>query len=504
VTMNITHDGRGNVYKIDHSGLSRKLELDDREVQLFQTLIPTGYWLVPSLLEKCGIQARSIGSYKAENTEKEIERVELQFGPDGETKARMHIDKESGLPIRGVIRAFGTSEIWEFSEYSDITELKMKLSTTYTLANTMGEAEIKITAANSKAIGESVFKYPPQDTSSATPNTPALSSLVRFTPAEPSLTPLDTTFEGEGGPISVSVTYGGHMLVPVQIGGVDAGMFLLDTGCGGLVLNQKTASLLGLSQFGEVYASVIGGTLKTSMALAKDMQVGPMTVKKPLFAVTDLRGLLENYDVAGILGYDFFRRAVVSGEIPEIFGDDPKMALWDPAQYYPITPPNEEPMEFQPLQFLEDTPYVKANLWSADDSLRERVSQQLLMLDVGAGDSSCIITDTTVRNLNLGSSLEAGAGVAALSGGKVESNNFVLGGLQICGQTFERKPARSINSEDLNLSKRASGAVCAKILSGCRFVIDYPRKRVGLKIIPKTFGDQIRGIFDLLYGDIMK
>mmetsp|Transcript_18439 Transcript_18439/g.29989 ORF Transcript_18439/g.29989 Transcript_18439/m.29989 type:complete len:678 (-) Transcript_18439:148-2181(-) len=487
IATNYTHDGQGNIYKIDYSGLSREVELDDREALLFQTLIPTGYWLLPSILKMFKI--RSVGSYLLDDASSntEVERIELQLGDGGEVMARMHINKESGLPIRGVMRAFGVSETWEFKDYKQVEGLGgMQIPVTYRVTNSMGEAEVEIADADVLL---------PQATDQETKD-----SAKRFTPIEQPLTPTDTFFEGEGGGVEVVQTFGGHLLVPVTIGGADAGMFLLDTGCGGLVLNEKTASLLGLSQFGEVYASVIGGTVKTSMALAKNMRIGPMTVTNPLFAVMDLRGLLENYEVSGILGYDFFRRTVISGEVPEIFGEDARLALWDPQQYYPVAPPGEDPMQFQELQFLEDVPHIKTRLWAADDTLRSRVGEELLMLDIGAGESSCIFADTTVRRLGLGYSLEAGAGVSALSGGKVEADNFVLGGLEMCGQNFERKPSRSINSEELNLSKRAGGAVCAKILSGCRFVVDYSRKRFGIKIKPKTFGDQVKGFLDLLYG----
>jgi len=142
------------------------------------------------------------------------------------------------------------------------------------------------------------------------------------------------------------------------------------------------------------------------MCRANHMTVGPMTINNPLFACMDLSGLLENYDVSGILGYDFFRRAVISGSVPEIFGEEPSLSLWDPKQYYPITPPGEEPMVFDPLVFLEDTPHIESKIWAADDVLKERVSRELLMLDIGAGESAAIFSDSTVRQNRLGAGLE--------------------------------------------------------------------------------------------------
>jgi len=490
ITTNFTHDGFGGVWKTDHSGLERELELDDREQQLFSCLLPTGYWLLPEVQQL--LDVKKIDSYTKQNgvgRDQKVLRLELSLcrsvlGSEPTVVGRVHIDAETGLVIRSVIRAFGVSEIWDYQQYEK--KEGMMLSLTQKKVDGMGNAEIKINKVTLTAP-----QQPQQETSSS--HTPPSSIPLR---------PSDTTFVGEGGGVEVVVTYGGHLLVPVFIGGQKAGMFLLDSGCGGLVLDQRTSAILGLSQFGEMYASVIGGTVKSSMAQAQNMEIGPMTITNPLFAVMDLSGLLENYEVAGILGYDFFRRTVISGYVPEIFGEEPALALWDPETYEPVTPEGETPMDFADLTFLEDVPHLQADIWAANDRLRSRQSRQMLMLDIGAGETSCILADNTVRNLGLGGSLEAGAGVAALSGGKVEADNFILGGLEVCSQTFERKPSRSINTEELNLSKRAAGAVCAKILSGCRFVVDYPRKRFGIKVMPKTFQDRIKGFFDLLYGPV--
>ncbi|GAB5366109.1 hypothetical protein AAMO2058_001116400 [Amorphochlora amoebiformis] len=485
VTTDYFHDGKGKMWKVDHTGLSRELEMDDREVHLFQTLIPTGFWMMPEVTKL--FSCRSMGTYKDIN-DIEIHRIQLEpkvtcetNEVSGLTAARIHIDAKTGKPIKGVLKAFGVAETWEYKEYEDSSGFQIPSS--LSLDNTMGRADIEILDISTSKTLKSEDK---KETS--------------FVPPPAPLRPKDTTFMGEGGPVEVIQTYGGHLLVPVRIGGQDAGMFLLDTGCGGMVLDVRQASLLGLTQFGEVYASVIGGTVKTSMSMAKDMTVGPMKVSNPLFACMDLSGLLENYEVSGILGYDFFRRTVVSGSVPDIFGEEATLALWDPELYYPITPPGESPMEFQPLQFLEDVPHIEATIWSADDTLRTRAGDELLMLDIGAGESACIFGGDTVRKRNLGTSIEAGASLAALSGGRVEADNFVLGGLSMCGETFERKPSRSISNDELNLSTRAAGAVCAKILTGCRFVVDYPRERFGIKVVPKSIGDRVKGFLDLLYG----
>jgi len=399
VLLNYTFDASSSrVWKTDYSGLTRELDLDDKELIIFQTLIPTGYWMIPEVTKL--FDFRTVGSYKTESG-REIERLELRLKStelesvrglprDNELiQARLHIDTGSGLPIRAVVRAFGTAETYTFdSKAYESAENGMNVPMEYQLFNDMGSAETKILQA--KVTSE-----------------PKASSSSSFDiPSETALTPDDTIFEGEGGPVSVVNTYGGHLLVNVKIGGIDAGLWLLDTGCGGMVLDQRQASLLGLTQFGEVYASVIGGTLRTSMCRANHMTVGPMTINNPLFACMDLSGLLENYDVSGILGYDFFRRAVISGSVPEIFGEEPSLSLWDPKQYYPITPPGEEPMVFDPLVFLEDTPHIESKIWAADDVLKERVSRELLMLDIGAGESAAIFSDSTVRQNRLGAGLE--------------------------------------------------------------------------------------------------
>eukprot|EP00466_Bigelowiella_natans_P004361 jgi/Bigna1/69696/fgenesh1_pg.9_\ len=223
IATNYTHDGQGNIYKIDYSGLSREVELDDREALCLN------------------------GRY---TTDGRIFQDEDFRYPEWESINLSRETAARGFPFRGVTGALGVWEPWEFKVYKQVEIRTPCCIFRFPNSEGLGGMQIPVTYRRRTRRRRTVRSDLP--------------------PIEQPLTPTDTFFEGEGGGVEVVQTFGGHLLVPVTIGGADAGMFLLDTGCGGLVLNEKTASLLGLSQFGEVYASVIGGTVKTSMALVDD------------------------------------------------------------------------------------------------------------------------------------------------------------------------------------------------------------------------------------------
>jgi len=102
VLLNYTFDASSSrVWKTDYSGLTRELDLDDKELIIFQTLIPTGYWMIPEVTKL--FDFRTVGSYKTESG-REIERLELRLKStelesvrglprDNELiQARLHID----------------------------------------------------------------------------------------------------------------------------------------------------------------------------------------------------------------------------------------------------------------------------------------------------------------------------------------------------------------------------------------------------------------------------
>jgi predicted aspartyl protease len=138
----------------------------------------------------------------------------------------------------------------------------------------------------------------------------------------PVITPPDTTFDPhptgdptKGYDIDAWITPSGHVVVPVDLNDEFAGHFLLDTGASGLVIDAKVAQRLGLEGFGEVYVSGLGGNTKSQFRRARTIRVGAMTVENPVLMELPVAPIVspsaETGEIAGILGYDFFRRTTL-------------------------------------------------------------------------------------------------------------------------------------------------------------------------------------------------
>lgn len=132
--------------------------------------------------------------------------------------------------------------------------------------------------------------------------------------------PADTTFVDldpkRGHSFQGWVTPSGHVVVPVEVGGEPAGCFLVDTGASGLVIDPRLASRLRLPAFGEIFVTGMGGAIRSQFRRAPSLRVGAMVMSDPVLMELPVAPIVaatpETGEVMGILGYDFFRRTVLS------------------------------------------------------------------------------------------------------------------------------------------------------------------------------------------------
>lgn len=140
------------------------------------------------------------------------------------------------------------------------------------------------------------------------------------------------------------VVAGGHLaarrklpLVRASVDGRDLGSFLLDTGAGSLAIDPALASSLELAGAGRrivrTSTDVVGATLRR----AAELTVGELTMPRPLFLELELDSLSRALGVklAGVLGYDVFRRATVvidGDERIELLASAPATA-WCPLRF---------------------------------------------------------------------------------------------------------------------------------------------------------------------------
>jgi hypothetical protein len=123
-----------------------------------------------------------------------------------------------------------------------------------------------------------------------------------------------------------------HLLTRARIDGGAPRWFLLDSGAGALVIDKQTADTLALDAFGAIEASGIGGRAPARFRPAKTFEVGPLTIDDPVMLELDLSPIAPFFGVelAGILGYDVFARAVIELDLRT-----PAAKLHDPASFEP-------------------------------------------------------------------------------------------------------------------------------------------------------------------------
>jgi hypothetical protein len=120
--------------------------------------------------------------------------------------------------------------------------------------------------------------------------------------------------------------------------------FLLDSGASGLVVDHGASRRLALPAIGELRVAGVAGRSRARLVRARRLTVGPLSIRDPVLMEMDVAGLVrdlppppliagdttataatavaagtppqQQHPIAGIVGYDLFRRAVV--DIPGV------------------------------------------------------------------------------------------------------------------------------------------------------------------------------------------
>lgn len=188
------------------------------------------------------------------------------------------------------------------------------------------------------------------DVFAATQAAPGDASGAAYAPGK--WTPTDVAFDPSV-PASVecrrAVT--GHVLVHPRVNGQDVGWFILDSGADSMVIDQGVADSLGLSKVGELPLVGVGGVVKAPFRPVGEFQLGPETLRGVPFVELDLHGLGDLFRVklAGIVGYDFFRRSIVAVDLGA-----PGVSIYDPARF-------KLRGKWTPARFSSGNPAVQAS-----------------------------------------------------------------------------------------------------------------------------------------------
>jgi hypothetical protein len=273
----------------------------------------------------------------------------------------------------------------------------------------------------------------------------------------------DTKYDKDkSGVVESKRLFSGHIIVKPTVQGKDVGWFLLDSGAGGMVIDTKTAESLGAKKFGELNVGGVGGTMTSGFFALKDFSLGPATVAELNFIDLDLSqiALIFGEKIAGIVGYDFFRRAVVEVDV-----EDGRVAVYSPHAY------GNSRAKWERLVLDGRHPTVSAEFEGHKGQFR---------LDTGANGTVTFNAPTVERHRLLAERKVRDTGLAGV-GGMVWVKTGTLKSFSLGTQVFEDiETTFATDKTGIFGMDFLAGNIGQDLLKPFRVVLDYPNERIAL------------------------
>lgn len=419
-------DGKAG-WELDWSGMPRPLELEDLELAQLEGWVNSGRWLADD-----GPFAVSVDAAKTD--EKQV--VFSLSLKGGLAAATVFIERATWLPKTMTRRGVGGEEVVEFADYREALDFRFPHRITRSLGGVTNVYEIRTVTA---APGSSLARYRPVT---------ARPADTRWDPATPAR-------------LEVRRVPSGHMLVHPLVNGQDVGWFILDSGAGTMVIDQKVADRLGMTAVGEIVAVGVAGTTKTHFRMGGPLRLGPLTLTRTRYLGLDLDFITKAFGlpIGGIIGREFFARAAVEIDI-----SGGAVSLHDPARY------RLEDARWQELFFSGRNPAVRARF--------EGDREGLFKLDTGSNQTVSIHAPA-VERLGLLAGRETRESRSGGVGGSRASRQGKLAWFELAGHRFESPEVEFAGAGEGAFSDiYATGNIGAGFLKAFRIVFDYSNKRV--------------------------
>ena len=277
-------DGK-NYWEADRSGAPRQLNFEDADVQQAFILVQSDAWLNPPP----GVNV---------TTEGDQAHITLASG----LEETVSIDPTTHLPT--------------------------------TASYTVSPGEITIKMSDWRPAGEWKVPFKVEITAGGLTDTFEGTEAKEATPpnySQPQWTPNDVTFDPNiSSTVESQKLISGHIIVHPLIDGKDVGWFLLDSGADIMVIDPAIADNLHMAKVGALPLVGVGGVVQEPFRTLDEMKLGPVTLKDTECAELDLSFFKKavGVDVAGIIGFDLFRRAVVGIDV-----DKPSVTINDPSTF---------------------------------------------------------------------------------------------------------------------------------------------------------------------------
>ena len=260
----------GKIYWMqDRSGLVQKLDFEDRDDQTALGLLLSDNWILR------GHRKFAVNG----------DKIEMPLGDFGQV-LEVKVDKITHLPIQAVFSNRVEPMVFKLSDWKTAGDRRIPM-------------HVEVDSDESMVLeGRSVVPARMRDIHTAAP-----SSRLNDTSFDPNhSTGVECQFLGRS-----------HLRVHALINGKDVGWFILDSGSAVMIIDKAIADELHLDKVSKGTGIGVGGTVESSGRTVRKFELGPLTIRNLTFGDFDMSQIVgkSNPHIAGVIGTNFFRRAVV-------------------------------------------------------------------------------------------------------------------------------------------------------------------------------------------------
>jgi len=264
--------------------------------------------------------------------------------------------------------------------------------------------------------------------------------------------------------VEVRLAPTGHLLVHPRVSGRDVGWFILDTGAGIPVITKEAADAAGLEAMGRTFVGGAGSdVVPVRFRIGGRFALGPLATPPLVFVEMDLAavGAALGTPLAGVIGFELFRRAVVLVDMTA-----PTVAIHDPAAY--ALPAGAS---WTRLVVHQRHPHVPGRY--------EGGPQALFRLDTGAGSTAVVFHGPAVERRRLLEGRDVKDVSLGGAGGLSRAKMGEVKDFEIAGTRRDSVPAIFTFGDSGSLDDPYSdGTIGAGLVGDRRLVFDYGQRRI--------------------------
>jgi len=288
-------------------------------------------------------------------------------------------------------------------------------------------------------------------------NTPVKDQLRRY------LKPTDDfVFENVDPVVDLRRNWRGLLMVQASVNNSEPGWFILDTGAGVSVLDNRFADKLGIEPIGNKVLTGVGGREHAAFHRVDQFRVGPLNVQDYILSSLDLSFLDGFFDqpTAGVIGSGIFGRSIVEIDIKES-----RVSFYDESQFV------GREIEWMPMVVDYGRPAIKGKLESYEG---------YLLLDTG-GSFGIVVHSNAVVSLNLLEGRQTREAAVGGVGGHTSAHIGNISSLEFGDFVHSDFEGNFIEgSQGAFSDPYYLGTIGMRILRDYRIILDYQNSRIAL------------------------